>query len=397
MRERSRIAGWLAAAALAFAVALLVLGASAVIIDGVDGTANTSAPPDDPGWDHVGTRGNLTAIYLGDGWVLTANHVGISDIVLGGVAHPPVLQSQSQVEHGDLQLFRLVTEPGLPPLPLTSSSPSFDSDLVMIGHGRDRGPATSWGGLSGYAWDTTFSMRWGTNRVSSRVPFDVVTDGAGGLTRTFAADFGSGLPTLHEAMGAVGDSGGAVFVDTGVSWELAGVIYAKDSEPGQPAETALYTNDTWIVDLSYYRPQILAISAERACSDGTDDDGDGLIDWPADPGCGSASDPFETNALVACDDGIDQDGDLLVDWPADPGCRDASWPFEDPQCDDGIDNDGDGSIDWAGGPLGEPADPQCVSPWRNRERRSSCGLGFELALLLPPLLALRGRRKRATA
>ncbi len=59
-----------------------------------------------------------------------------------------------------------------------------------------------------------------------------------------------------------------------------------------------------------------------ACDDGTDNDGDALIDF-ADPGCGNVSDPSEQNSAVACDDGIDNDGDLLIDWPADPECSNA--------------------------------------------------------------------------
>ena len=35
-----------------------------------------------------------------------------------------------------------------------------------------------------------------------------------------------------------------------------------------------------------------------ACSDGVDNDGDGKIDYPADPGCTGASDTDETNAAV---------------------------------------------------------------------------------------------------
>ena len=62
------------------------------------------------------------------------------------------------------------------------------------------------------------------------------------------------------------------------------------------------------------------------CSDGIDNDGDGLIDFPADPGCDDANDNDETNAstLAQCEDGIDNDGDGLIDFPADPGCDDAN-------------------------------------------------------------------------
>ena len=38
----------------------------------------------------------------------------------------------------------------------------------MIGRGRDRGAATSWGGYSGWLYAATGTLRWGTNRVSAR-------------------------------------------------------------------------------------------------------------------------------------------------------------------------------------------------------------------------------------
>jgi hypothetical protein len=63
-----------------------------------------------------------------------------------------------------------------------------------------------------------------------------------------------------------------------------------------------------------------------ACSNGVDDDNDGKIDYPADPGCTSPTDDSESDPsrLPACADGIDNDGNDLVDYPADPGCSAAS-------------------------------------------------------------------------
>lgn len=61
------------------------------------------------------------------------------------------------------------------------------------------------------------------------------------------------------------------------------------------------------------------------CSDGIDNDGDGLIDHPDDPGCDSTSDNDETDPVATqCSDGIDNDGDGLTDFPDDPGCTDSS-------------------------------------------------------------------------
>ena len=70
------------------------------------------------------------------------------------------------------------------------------------------------------------------------------------------------------------------------------------------------------------------------CSNGEDDDGNGLIDWPADPGCRSAADPFEFefepgDLLV-----IDSTPDALLHIDPATGARrvlHAGAPFEFPQ------------------------------------------------------------------
>lgn len=107
------------------------------------------------------------------------------------------------------------------------------------------------------------------------------------------------------------------------------------------------------------------------CSDGADNDGDGAVDYPNDPGCSSSSDDDEYDApppppppRPQCENGVDDDGDGLVDYPNDPGCAEGpdtdeynsppSPPPSAAQCGDGADNDGDGAIDY-------PNDPGCSS------------------------------------
>jgi hypothetical protein len=105
--------------------------------------------------------------------------------------------------------------------------------------------------------------------------------------------------------------------------------------------------------------------------------------------------------LPACDDGRDNDGDGATDL-SDVGCCDAAWFSESPGCSDGLNNDHDpnGWIDFDGGlfALGYVAgapDPQCTGlPWRNCEAPNCCGLGFELALILPGLMWLRRNARR---
>ena len=68
----------------------------------------------------------------------------------------------------------------------------------------------------------------------------------------------------------------------------------------------------------------------HACADETDNDGDGLVDYPADPGCSSVNDGDELDPPVApvCSNGIDDDADGRADWPDDPGCASSAGPEE---------------------------------------------------------------------
>ncbi len=148
------------------------------------------------------------------------------------------------------------------------------------------------------------------------------------------------------------------------------------------------------------RRRLGSAAAAAACSNGVDDDGDGLADYPADPGCASAADVSENDPSLPCDDGVDNDGDGLIDM-ADPVCAKPSWASESARCQNGLDDDGDGKIDFDGGASlhgGVPiasADPQCVTAHTSSERSSSsCGLGGELVLVLLGLQGLAGRRRR---
>ena len=360
--------------------------ASAVVIASESGSGNTTAPSDDPGFGRVGVPGIASVVYLGNGWVLTANHVGDTDVTLGGVVYPHVPGSRVTFTNPDasvpdLSAYRIDPHPDLPILPIRATTPANGTPVVMIGHGLDRGGPVTWNGYAGFVLVGTQSVRWGAN----------VVEGAGMLDNSaaFATVFDP-TATANEAQAVYGDSGGAVYAKNAQGvWEIAGIMFAIAVYDAQPSY-ALEGNATYAVDLASYRDQIIA-TVRPECSDEVDNDGDGLVDFPDEPGCKS---PDDLSEAADCADGIDNDGDGLVDYGADPGCRNRrDWASENPECNDGVDNDGDGLIDLA--------DPQCaVSPaWWTSEAVAyspSCGLGFELVLVIPPLAALRRRRARAS-
>ncbi len=73
---------------------------------------------------------------------------------------------------------------------------------------------------------------------------------------------------------------------------------------------------------------------EHVCTDGVDNDADGRIDYPNDPGCATPSGDSEADPSPEpqCADGIDNDTDGLTDFPADPGCEAAADNVELDEC-----------------------------------------------------------------
>jgi hypothetical protein len=234
---------------------------------------------------------------------------------------------------------------------------------------------------------------------------------------------------IPAAFGVVDPATGAVTSSTslggdpiGADFDPSGRLYATDFSPVAPSQLVRIDPATGSATVlgSIGLGPVTGLAAtsptgdDPDCADGVDNDGDGRVDAAADPGCAGAGDLSEKAPGVACDDGADNDGDGYIDYPSDPGCWLPTFPFEKPQCQDGIDNDGQPGTDFDGGqsihgacsggscPAGvnDPEadgvpnpDPQCKA-WHNQEQSSSCGLGFELAVLLPLLARLRGRAAR---
>jgi len=345
---------------LLFALALLLSApAEALVFVSGDGQGNTSAPPDDPGWSHVGHVGGLGGIYLGNGWVVTANHVPTATAVFQGVWYAAVPGSTVQLHNpdppnppyafADLKVFRIDPSPSLPLLPIRATTPPEAptiTDVTLIAGGALRGAGTSWDGYDGFLWGATTGMHWATNRV-----FET---GMTGGSWTISTDFTkvSMGGTTHEGQGASGDSGGAMFIkNQNEDWELAGVLFAILPFPGQPASTALLGkasqpigNLTYAIDLAVYRDQLIELTRPE-CANEVDDDGDSFVDWPDDPECDSELDLTELPDQDLDGVGDPEDNCLVL---ANADQRDTNLDGYGNLCDGDFDDNGAvGPVDFA--------------------------------------------------
>ncbi len=258
----------------------------AVLISGGDGKGNTNAPPDDPGWNQVGyiiegSKHAASVVHLQHRWFITAHHntTVTGGVVFGGITYAVDSNSLIRLTNSgafsgsmaDLVLFQTTTRPPLPDVTLRSSQIPNNAPVTMIGDGLNRETdLTYWtsdwvktnessGVYSGYvATGSSGTMRWGTNLVSSRNAFATLTSTNYGFQVTF--DGGR----EGEGHGMLFDSGGGVFYKNAGTWELAGIMVAQEGYNDQPNPTrnAVFGNKTYVVDLSYYRDQILSIMPE---------------------------------------------------------------------------------------------------------------------------------------
>ena len=130
-------------------------------------------------------------------------------------------------------------------------------------------------------------------------------------------------------------------------------------------------------------------TAGAACSDGKDNDDDGMTDFPDDLGCGAEDDTTEDGSPAPqCDDNRDNDGDGKKDYPNDPGCFAPQADDESDecpsgpgcsQCSNGKDDDSNGATDY-------PSDTGCESAADNSEfldNPAACGGGLKIKQLPP--------------
>jgi hypothetical protein len=282
----------------------------AVLIDNGDGAGNLSAPPGLPEWANVGSRlGGTSVIYIGDGWVLTARHVGAGIVLIGDQRYDPIAGSLVHFgdpdDPADLLAFRIQGNPELPDLPvleIARRKPLPGDDVILIGNGRNRAERVEAiderrRPVRGWRWGKNSSKRWGTNRVVSVPP---VLRHVDSQTKSIATRFDhlyTGRATEYEAQPALGDSGGALFArrnrfDPESPWVLSGVIFSITQITNGSSTSTFYGDFSFSVDLASYREEL--ISAMRpACVDRLDEAGNTVLGSEGSKLCRSSSPDVE--------------------------------------------------------------------------------------------------------
>ena len=231
---------------------------------------------------------------------------------------------------GEGLLFNVLSPP-------TSTMPSLGGRTISF-----------WDGLPPVAWGPTPDPDEGIEIIKGSFfnPDDQRTI-AGGTTDVQGFSIGSagGSGSLHEHMkflllpdnGALPPTG----PDDGVYLMLMELSYPSYAE-WIPVFIGVEAFAGGLSTQTAAESSIAASLLRPLCSDGIDNDKDGSIDASGDDGCTDAEDMSERGAVAECDNGIDDDGDGLVDFhdldgdgvsdfPGDPGCLHPTNRIEAPE------------------------------------------------------------------
>jgi hypothetical protein len=209
---------WLfVAALLAFS---LDCAQGVILFRTADPSANTTAPTNDPagsGWNYEGQFGGFLGTPIAPHFFLTAKHIGQAGSVFTFGATNYTLVTHFNDPFSDLSIWKVVeTLPAIAPLYTNNNETGLR--LVVIGKGTQRGSGVFVGpDLHGWYWGPGDGVqRWGENTVA-----DVVNFSSGPDDAIYATFDQNGLPNESHLSG--GDSGGAVFIEDGTVWKLAGL------------------------------------------------------------------------------------------------------------------------------------------------------------------------------
>ena len=279
-------AGTLACVLLQFSVAHAIIS----VVGNSTSTPNNTSDPQPPlsgipGWNNVGTVNGASGIYVGNGWVLTADHVGAGNFTLevttpngtasgststttynwNGIA-PIRLTNTDGSGVADLVMFQVTSIPtGVSNLNVASTSPLAGTAFYNIGYGLEQNTAEEYfnynsstqtftqttnpsAAYQGFGYGSPNTKSWGQNSI---VGFQSYNIGFGNVN-AFYSTFTTSTDQIVS-----GDSGGGVFNAAG---ELIGVNDAIGEYPNQPADTAFINDQSDLINIAPFYSQITQIS-----------------------------------------------------------------------------------------------------------------------------------------
>lgn len=205
-----------------------------------DPDQNTSAPTGSlavSGWDLQGTWGGFLGTPIAPRYFISAQHVGgaVGDtFVFRGVNYTTTARFADSAS--DLVIWQVSR--AFPEFAsLYTQTDEVGKNVVVFGRGTQRGAEVNVSGLlgqvrKGWLWGPLDGrMRWGENKVD-----DVISaSGLGFLTPGTLNPSAELLKLGFNASGgpnechlSLGDSAGALFINDGSGWKLAGINYAVD-------------------------------------------------------------------------------------------------------------------------------------------------------------------------
>jgi len=207
------------------------LTASATVSHGVilysSPTRNTTPPSGSlagSGWQYQGQWGEFLGTPIAPQYFVTASHVGGTigqNFSYNGSSYP--VSAGFSSPNSDLTIWK-INGTFDTFAPLYRGGSENGKGVVVFGRGTQRGTEVRArnGQLKGWTWGAYDSVQsWGTNSVSSIVN---AGPGAGSLLKiNFDARGGA-----NEAALSGGDSGGAMFLQDGGVWKLAGINRGVD-------------------------------------------------------------------------------------------------------------------------------------------------------------------------
>ncbi len=231
---------------LSLACYLLTLAsAPAIILYGGDNSTNITDPGTGAPWDAVAkvvsSTGATTgsAVYLGNGYLLTANHLAAStEVTFDGVNFYTIDPSYSSSFTGgvDLKIFKLTETPSIAGVSLLDSPLEYSGEITLIGWGVGRNATPINTNVVGWGDGSTITKRWGLNVLSGAA----TVEGYSGLIFHLNTPGEGGGLGANEAALTRYDSGSGMFQFINGQWYLisiaTGVQTSNSSTFGNPGD-----------------------------------------------------------------------------------------------------------------------------------------------------------------